>query len=269
MGAFRDFKNTIRDLDKNLQSLFEQANTAISEQQFDHAKILLEHIKQQRPKDARWMHGLGNLHHYRGESTLAYHYYMQAAQLKFALAFDHLGQIESERHNHLLAEHYFLSAIQHGHSKSLVALGKILLNQYRIEDALGCFYQALEHEYNEVFIPLAQCYLLQKQYDLAKDALTKALDLDLPHASHYIAQMYQQQRRFDDAKSWYLHAFQTEKNIASLEQFGQILCAQGQLIQGEKIIQLAQKIEFTDELSQNDQQLMQTILGNNSSFHIT
>ncbi|SDB88356.1 hypothetical protein [Acinetobacter boissieri] len=269
MGAFRDFKNTIRDLDKNIQSLFEQANSAITRQQFDHAKILLEQIKQQQPKDARWMHGLGNLHHYQGETTLAYHYYMQAAQLKFAIAFDHLGQIESERHNHILSEHYFLSAIQYGHHSSLIPLGKILLNQYRIEDAMGCFYQALEHHNNEAFIPLAQCYLLRKQYDLAQDTLTQALDLDLPNTSHYIAQMYQQQNYLDDAKNWYLHSFQTDKNISSLEQFGQILCAQEQLIQGEKIIQLAQKIEDEYTLSKEDEQLINIILGTGSTFQIT
>ncbi|MBF7685237.1 hypothetical protein I2F17_05295 [Acinetobacter sp. B10A] len=268
MGAFRDFKNTIRDLDKNVQLLYEHANLAITTQHYDHAIILLEQIKQQQPKDPRWMHGLGNLHHYKGETTLAYHYYMQAAQLKFALSFNHLGQIESERHNHVLAEHYFLSAIQYGHHLSLISLGKILVNQYRIEDALSCFEQALEHEHHDALIPLAQCHILQKNYVLAKEALTKALDLDLPHTSHYIAHMYHQQRRIEDAKGWYIHSFQVDKNIASLEQFGQILCTQGQIIDGEKIISLSQNLEDEKPLTELEQQLIQSILGTNSSFQI-
>lgn len=70
-------------------------------------------------------------------------------------------------------------------------------------------------------------------------------------------------------QNWYLHSFQTDKNISSLEQFGQILCAQEQLIQGEKIIQLAQKIEDEYTLSKEDEQLINIILGTGSTFQIT
>lgn len=268
MGAFRDFKNSIRDTDKNIQLQYEQANNAIQQQQFDVAKILLEQIKQQHAKDPRWMHGLGNLYHYTGENTLAYHYYMQAAQLKFAPSFDHLGQIEVKRHNYLLAEHYFISAIQFGYQASLVSLGKILFNQYRITAAIDCFEEATQAKYTEALIPLAQCYIIEKQYPTAQKILSQALDSDIVHASYYIGEMYQQQRLFTEAKNWYIHAFQIDRSIRALEKLGQIFCAEGKIIDGEKMIKIAQKLEDEQTLDQQDNTLIQAILGNNPYFQI-
>ncbi|WEV47963.1 hypothetical protein OZX61_06585 [Acinetobacter sp. ESL0695] len=268
MGVFQNFKQLIRQQEVEIQQLYQDACQNIQEGCFEDAEIKLKKIQTISPKDTRWMRGFGHLFHYKNNPTLSYHWYMQAAQLNDDQAFYHLGQIEYQRHNYTLAKHYFKSSISYGNSLSLLTLGTIYLHEYELENALITLEQAVSCNHYDALIPLGQTYLLAKAYSKAEECFSKACDFDIQFASHYFARVQQYLNRLDLAKNWYLYAFHTEQNLSSLEAFGQLLCSEGNILEGENIIAIAHKLEENTSLSNEENQIFERIMGTNRNFKL-
>lgn len=267
VGAFRDFKKIIRQQEKEIQSFYQIACDFMQQQRFTDAETYLYKIKTIKSNDPVWMYGLGNVYRMQAQHTLAYHWYMQAAELNHAPSFYHLGLIEFKRHNYTLAEHYLKSAVMHGHTEAYITLGQIFLNQYHLNAAIYYFTQAKAYQHLDAYLPLAQAYSLQKRYDVAHELLATAYQLNITDTAHYLGNVYCQQRALKQAKDWYTYSFQTEFNLSSLEQLGQILCTEQQIILGEKIIQLAHLLDEETVLTDEQHALLGSITGDETQLY--
>lgn len=266
MGAFRDFKKIIRQQEKDIQFLYQTACDFIQDEDYTKAEIYLYKIKTLKSNEPLWMYGLGNIYRIQGQQTLSYHWYMQAAELKHGPSFYHLGLIEFKRHNVTLATHYLKSAVIYGCSLAYHTLGQISLNQYHLDAAIYYFTQAKIQQHTDAYLPLAQAYILQKNYQLAEHLLTEAFELNIENTAHYLGNLYYQQYFLQQAKDWYTYSFQTEYNLSSLEQLGQIFCVEKQIIKGEKIIRLAHILEEECALSDDQYALLSSITGHKNEI---
>lgn len=268
MGVFQNFKQIIKKQELDIQRLYNQACAHIQENSFEAAEQNLKQIQSISNKDIRWMRGFGHLFHYKGNATLSYHWYMQAAQYNDDLSFYHLGQIEFDRHNYTLAKHYLQSAIGLGNSLALVLIGKISLYEYQLHQAITYLQQAILCNHNDALIPLGQTYILLKQYLKAEKYLAQACNLEIKSSAHYFAQVKQYTNELELAKNWYIYSFQTEKNISSLELFGQVLCAEGKILEGETILSIAHKLEDNTTLSAVENTALSQIMGTDAHFKL-
>ncbi|MEB3766524.1 tetratricopeptide repeat protein [Acinetobacter sp. MD2] len=258
MWTFRQSRNA---LNENLTQLYQNLDTDLKLGQHKQVLKTLQQLQKRYPQDPRWMTRLGIVYEHQSQKCLAYHWYLSAAEKNYAAAFYHLGCIEMSRHNHRLAEHYLKQATLQNYAHAFLALGEMYFQISQYQFAIEAFKKALEQQVIEAWLPLSRIYLILKDFKQAKLSLEAAFEHDLTYSAHYLGVYYQSLHRYSEAKDWYTYAFQVEKNLTSLENLGKVFCSEGQILYGETLITIAQKLDQQQALNHNQQQLLDQILG--------
>ncbi|MEB3754237.1 tetratricopeptide repeat protein [Acinetobacter sp. MD2(2019)] len=255
------FRQTREFFNNHSETYYKNIDAQIAAGEFKHALKWLQQQQKRHPQDTRWMLRLGFIYEQQQQKCLAYHWYLTAAQKHSPHAFYHLGRIELNRQNFKLAEHYLQQAIEHKYTAAYLALGEMYFQLARYQTAIYYLKTALQANHIEALSCLSRIYLLLKDFPQAKKCLEAAFEHDLKYSAYYLATYYQALHHFAEAKDWYIYAFQTEKNLAALENLGQIFCAEGKILYGEKIIALSKKLEQQTVLNSDENALLNSILG--------
>ena len=253
-------------LQKNHQAneqsfLYQHACQSIDAGDTKQALAALNKMQRKNPTDPRYMYGLGKLYTQQQQRCLAYHWYLKSAEKQYPDAFHALGQIEFERQNLHLAQHYLQQAAQLSSSLPYLLLGKIYQQQFNDQHAIKMLQKAVSYQQFDALLHLGQIYLKLKDFKNAKRCVSDAFHHDVAYSAHALAEYYQTLHEYSHAKSWYTYSFQTDNNLTSLEHLGLVFCAENQIVYGETLIQIADKLYEQQALSPYEQSLLQQILG--------
>lgn len=241
--------------------LYQHACQSIDAGDTKQALAALNKMQRKNPNDPRYMYGLGKLYTQQQQRCLAYHWYLKAAEKQHADAFYALGKIEFERQNLHLAQHYLQQAAQLNSALPYLLLGKIHQQRFDYQKAIKILQISVSYKQFEALLILGDIYLRLKDFKNAKKCFSDAFQYEVPHSAHALAQYYQILHHYDEAKSWYIYSFQVDNNLTSLEHLGLVFCAENQIIYGETLIQLADKLYEQQKLTPHEQAILTQIRG--------